>query len=124
MNKLPAGESNFRQLERSYKRNAKIRNHVWDLTQEQFRKLTKQDCHYCGIPPHSVFDNTSVNKPMNDAYIYSGIDRMDSTLGYFLENCVPACKNCNLAKQRMSYAEFLLWIERVYTYKNLGVKNI
>jgi 5-methylcytosine-specific restriction endonuclease McrA len=31
-----------------------------------------------------------------------GIDRIDNNKGYFWENCVPACKECNTSKSSCS----------------------
>jgi hypothetical protein len=45
--------------------------------------------------------------PSKRAFKYSGIDRIDSNLGYSRDNCVPCCKRCNLAKRKMSYGDFL-----------------
>ena len=57
-----------------YKKNAKKRNLAFNITKEEFYALTKQPCKYCG-----------------DLQDYNGIDRVDSTLGYYIDNCVPCC---------------------------------
>jgi hypothetical protein len=45
---------------------------------------------------------------------YNGIDRVDSTKGYFNENVVSCCKVCNRAKSNLSLDEFKEWISKVY----------
>jgi hypothetical protein len=55
-------------------------------------------------------------KEFNGVYVYSGLDRVDNTVGYTLDNVVPACKACNHAKVDMSYAEFTAWIARLATF--------
>jgi len=74
---------------------------VFDLSKEQFDAITKQTCHYCGL--------YSADKP------YSGIDRVDDTIGYTLLNCVPCCAICNFMKRFMSVSDFLAHIARIYT---------
>jgi hypothetical protein len=52
---------------------------------------------------------------MEQAWIKcSGIDRVDSNKGYTIDNCVPCCKTCNLAKAELSQRDFLDWVRKVY----------
>ncbi len=44
---------------------------------------------------------------------YSGIDRVDSSVGYSMNNCIPCCKVCNWSKTNQSVGEFLAWAQRV-----------
>ena len=46
-------------------------------------------------------------------YIYNGIDRVDSNIGYIFENCVPCCKLCNMAKKEYPVEEFKEWIAKL-----------
>ena len=99
----------------NYKGQAKSRGIAWELTKDQFNKLVKSPCYYTGRPPSTVFMSVSFrqrskrNLPAsdNDIYVYNGIDRLDSSKGYTLDNCVPACKAANLAKQSLSHDEFI-----------------
>lgn len=65
----------------SYKNNAKKRGISFDLTIEQFESFWQRNCTYCGEEIGSI-----------------GIDRIDSSKGYQLENCVPCCTICNVVK--------------------------
>ena len=49
----------------------------------------------------------------------NGIDRVDSSKGYTLENSVPCCKYCNIAKHTMTSTEFYAWVRRVYEFNFL-----
>ncbi len=49
-----------------------------------------RDCHYCGDEINGV-----------------GIDRVDSNIGYQMENIVPCCYQCNITKMDYSYNEFI-----------------
>lgn len=65
----------------SYKTNAKARGIQFALTLEQFSGFWGKPCHYCG-----------------DAIDTIGLDRVDSSLGYTVDNVVPCCRTCNIAK--------------------------
>jgi len=67
----------------------------------------------CGIEPKQIRKD---RLHLNGDYVHNGIDRLDSSRGYILENCVPCCKVCNYAKRNMSVNDFLNWIKKVYNY--------
>lgn len=75
----------------SYKGDAKRRNLKWDLSVEDFEKIISKPCYYCG----------SKNGK------YSGVDRIDNSVGYIKGNCVPCCRKCNMMKKDMSKDEFI-----------------
>lgn len=52
----------------------------------------------------------------DDVLLYNGIDRVDSSLGYTVDNVVPCCKLCNQAKNNLSKQEFVDWVKRVYDH--------
>lgn len=112
---LTVPEPAFSGLFSAYKGQAKSRGITWELTEEQFKYLVQSPCHYTGRPPSNVYTSASSrgrNKrglPFveKDTYIYNGIDRLDSNKGYTVENCVPSCKDANLAKQSLSHDEFI-----------------
>ena len=49
----------------------------------------------------------------NGSYTYNGIDRLDNSLGYTLDNVVASCWDCNRAKQDLTVGDFLIWVLRV-----------
>lgn len=102
-NQLPEGESGFNGLLGRYKGRARKDGLVFELPKETFRSLTQQTCSYCGKPPSQSISSCESGK---NRYIYNGIDRLDSSKGYTVENCVPCCKICNYMKQEMSPEEF------------------
>lgn len=81
-----------------YKSNAKRRNIEFSLTEEDFRNLINSPCYFTG--------RTLTWESM-------GIDRLDSSRGYTLDNCVPACFPVNRAKSDMSVTEFFELIRNV-----------
>lgn len=105
----------FHKIWNNYRSSARLRNLAFTLTKEQIRSFTKQNCTYCGAAPAA----TSTSQG-GYSYKYTGIDRLDNTKGYMLDNCVPCCRPCNHAKNTMSQTDFFLWIKRIYERCNLG----
>lgn len=116
---LPKGEAAFNNLYYQYKLSAEKRNYNWDLSEEQFRKLTKQKCFYCGIDPFKMIKGQG--KTSGD-YIYNGIDRIDNNKGYIVKNVVPCCFHCNSAKGTLSQKDFFELISKIYSLHLKTVK--
>ena len=51
-----------------------------------------------------------------EPWAHNGIDRVDSSKGYTIDNVVPCCSACNYAKHEMSVSEFKEYITRVYNH--------
>ena len=106
---LPKGVTAFNALVRSFKSDAKRRGLEWQLTDEQVRHLTKQRCHYCGAKPSRI----KRSKGSVGDYAYNGVDRVDNTRGYTIDNVVSCCFTCNRAKNTMTLEEFRTWLVRI-----------
>lgn len=119
MTRLEKGQASFNATLHSYKQNAKKRGYSFNLTKEQFREITQQNCSYCGRKPCQV---AFQNKYGNGVYVYNGIDRVNNSIGYEIGNVVPCCKICNRAKDVMGTEEFLDWIKSVYQFSIEGRK--
>jgi hypothetical protein len=107
--KRPYGEAARHGLFHIYETGAIKRNLEFLLTEKEFEYITKQNCYYCGIEPKQSYGFGR----SNGDYVYNGIDRYDNNYGYCLENCVPACKICNYAKDTLTTQEFLEWVKRI-----------
>lgn len=112
--RLPEGEAALNCLIDRYKRNAKNRNIEFILSKDDFREITKQECAYCGTSPDCVVRKDY--NGFNGDYIYNGIDRIDSKLGYTVENCVPCCARCNWMKNNIPKDDFIAHITKIYRY--------
>jgi hypothetical protein len=98
----------FRRVLDQYKANAKHRGLSWELTDEQFKEITKQPCYYTGELP----SNRKVVRS-GEEYIYSGIDRIDSSKGYIISNCVPCCADINVMKMDLPKDRFIFLCKKV-----------
>jgi hypothetical protein len=105
---------------KTYKQGAKERKLSWELSPEQFIQLINGDCFFCGAPPAQRQGYYRL------VFTSNGIDRLDSSKGYTSDNCVTACKMCNVAKSNHSVDKFLGWSLAVFkrnirTYITLGL---
>ncbi len=101
----------FNRVYRNYTRRSSHYNMEFLLTVEEFYNLTQGNCYYCGEKP------SRTSKAWSDKispFIYNGIDRIDSNIGYVLNNCISCCTKCNYAKSIMSQNDFKDWIIKVY----------
>lgn len=88
----------------SCKSQAKERNIFFNITREQYFQLIKNPCDYCsGLLPSKG----------------SGLDRMDSNIGYVVDNVVPCCTACNSIKgQYLTYTEMKIAMKAILEYRN------
>lgn len=107
----------------SYKVSAKHRGLDFKLSFLQYHEITQKDCFYCGVPPSNKYElrypkgHPKEGDPRGgDPYIYNGIDRIDSSIGYIMGNVVPCCAQCNRAKGDCSAREFLSWLHKAYAH--------
>ena len=91
------------------KRGAVVRKIQFFLTKEQFMTLWQKDCHYCGEKIDEI-----------------GIDRIDNSKGYSIENCVPCCIDCNKMKMTKTVEQFLrkceIIVSRVQAYDTKAIR--
>lgn len=73
----------------SIKSSAKTRKIPYLITDSEALIILNNKCYYCGN------------------YDKIGIDRIDSSIGYKINNCVPCCEICNYMKNTYSRDVFL-----------------
>lgn len=71
-----------------YKKSAKIKKRVFNITLTEFEKLVNNKCYYCG----------------ENGY---GVDRVDNNLGYIFSNVVSCCTMCNRMKMAHTQNDFI-----------------
>lgn len=80
------------------------RNLVWELTDDEAKDMMTSECTYCGFLDLDTITN--------------GIDRLDSSKGYIIGNCVPCCKDCNYFKGSFDPLSFLNKCKQIVSYFN------
>ena len=80
------------------------------LTREQFLEEITKPCFYCNATRTSYFNATN---DWEERFEYTGLDRVDSSLGYEMSNVVPCCKVCNMAKSNMTVEQFIDWAGKI-----------
>ena len=103
------------------KRRNKQLGHIECMPLSTFAKLIKSPCRYCGIGSSKEIEDrlneSKSKKRMSDHILKcNGIDRINSDLGYTVDNSTPCCKLCNFAKHTMTEVDFYSWVKRVYEH--------
>jgi len=101
-----------------YVYSTKRSNVPFELTDEQFFDLTQEDCFYCGKAPANGWNNYE-----KDPFVWNGIDRVDNTLGYAINNCVSCCSLCNRMKGTLSWTEFIEHTKAVVSHLNTRIEG-
>jgi len=83
----------------------------WKLSKNQYENLIMNICFYCGKEPKI---------PVGSVFYRNGIDRVDSKIGYLIDNCVTCCASCNKMKSNHSQEQFLEKIKDIYDYNFTG----
>lgn len=80
------------------KANAKKEEILFNITKDQFISwymAQKLQCHYCGLRPEDF--KTTLDKYLTKK-VNLGLDRVDNSKGYEIENIVLCCNRCNSIK--------------------------
>lgn len=88
------------------------RNLECSIDFETYTELAKAPCYYCNAPPTNIFPSVH-SKFAKSRVHYQGIDRVDNSIGYHIENCVSCCRKCNGMKGKLTEQEFLDHIRRI-----------
>jgi len=71
---------------------AKRKNLAFEITNEDYETTVKMVCYYC----HEINEKG-----------FNGLDRINQSLGYTLDNCVSCCSQCNYMKGSMSKLAYI-----------------
>lgn len=103
-----------------YKKNAQVKNIQFDLSKNEVYALVSKPCTYCGKYSKSRQTRGMGVRTLDrlkelQEVKFSGIDRIDSSLGYISSNVTACCKACNLAKHEMTVEEYINHCQAVVT---------
>lgn len=86
---------------------AKYKNKAFSLTYEQYAALIILPCHYCDGKLGMVTTST-------------GLDRIDNSKGYSIDNVLPCCTSCNRTRgDRFTVDETLKIIQLILKLRSL-----
>lgn len=129
---LEDGQTSFNNLYTICKGGARRRNLEFSLTKEEHRRMISKNCHYCNSLPikYSRYESkikSDIKKHLKvhitevavaRSWIYvNTIDRMDSSKGYTMDNCVPACWDCNYMKMDCPYEKFISQVRKIVEFQ-------
>lgn len=80
---------------------ARDKDYPVSISFEEYADIVKLPCFYCGDPLPTTG---------------SGIDRVDSEIGYCKDNVRPCCSHCNLAKSVWTESEFKDWVIKIHNH--------
>ena len=104
-----------RKLFGRYRREAKNRGYIFELTFDHFSEIICQDCFYCGAKPSTTLNISTVFEDRN-VLTYNGIDRAVNSIGYTIINSVPCCGVCNRIKMAMDMDDFVTQVKKIAAY--------
>lgn len=85
------------------KHDASRRKLSWELFKSQYLSLLSKICYYC-------------DEKLPD--FRSGLDRLDNSVGYSLDNVVPCCSSCNIGRNtNFTPEEWKIAIQAVMKYR-------
>ena len=101
--KTPKGRAIF--YLKAYQRIDKKKGQNCDLDQQYLLESFNQNCVYCGYPS-------------------DGVDRISNKEGHIKSNCVPCCKECNIARMdNFTHEEMFVIGNTIRAVKDTRLKN-
>ncbi len=78
----------------TYSYSASKKEYEFNLTPNDFDQITRDNCYLCGITTESPFNR-------------NGVDRIDNSIGYEINNCLACCAGCNYMKSSYTLEDFV-----------------
>lgn len=115
---LPDNQAEKNYVYLAYRGSALARGIIFDIEKQDFLEIIKMDCAYCGCGPSNMRKPRSSN---GSPFLYNGIDRIDSDLGYVLGNVTASCQRCNFMKGSLGRNEFIEHLKRIISHVEKGL---
>lgn len=111
------GNDGFRRLLHDYRYRAKVSGIAWELTDEKAFELFGGDCYLCGKEP-------AERTRSGVKFVSNGIDRIDGTGPYTVENSASCCGDCNQMKGTMSKDEFIEHLNKMKARMHIWAEKL
>ena len=85
---------------KKYKASALSRGYTWELTRDEFMEHWQKPCSHCGASIETI-----------------GLDRIDSSLPYQVNNVEPCCSKCNQMKSDWSTVAWYNHMGKIMLHK-------
>lgn len=113
-------DANINRVINRYQNKAKKRGFEWSLTDQEAHDLMTNDCVYCGSSPQQIAHGF---KNKDFITLYNGIDRVDSTIGYIMSNCVSCCGQCNIMKHETQLSDWFAHMRKIIQFKSVNAAD-
>lgn len=95
----------------SYKQTAITKRKLeFTITKEDYEKFRNGQCYLCGLSSSDTHKN--------------GIDRIDNSKGYILDNCRSCCGHCNHMKLDMDYNTFISHCKQITNHNKENATSV
>ncbi len=111
-----SSETTYNSIYYAYKKGAEKRGYDFNLSRDDFKNFLNKNCYYCGSKPTNIYKITnSKTKEVRAGIpiVYNGIDRIDNSIGYTIENSITCCETCNRMKTNHTLDFFIKHIEKI-----------
>lgn len=86
---------------------AKKRKLTWNIDKKTYLKIIREPCFYC---------NNEIGNTLNNSGI--GLDRLDNSIGYEVDNVVSCCYTCNVFRSdKFSSEEIKIAIQSIIIFR-------
>jgi len=76
----------------------------FELSFEEFEKIVTSKCYYCNVPYKEFL---------------LGVDQLECSKGYTKTNSIPCCEMCNMMKNTLNEATFILMCAHIARHNNI-----
>lgn len=95
-----------------YRYKAKIRGLTFTINIDEFQGLIFNRCYLCGSPPQNRIHRRNIVGEL----IYNGLDRVDSSRGYEIDNVKACCFKCNIMKMKTPLKDFKRQVSKIFKF--------
>lgn len=115
MRRLSSEQALYNRVVSGIKNGAKQRKLNFELTEEQIKNLIHKPCVYCTRTNISCTTRYHIEEKL----YHNGLDRIDGTKGYTIDNVQPACGECNTLRfDTFTIEETKAMVKALWNYRN------